>query len=104
VIEVFIRAFLRRGHLPRRWSGTGRGIRSDAVAVSPLALDENLNLVVGQCPLCPRKRTFSEAAQMSAKCQKRTFEARLLLIAGCPLIRNFWYLCISARSVRRAAG
>jgi hypothetical protein len=25
------------------------------------------------CPLYPRKRTFSEAAQMSAKCQKRTF-------------------------------
>ena len=26
------------------------------------------------CPLYPRKRTFSEAAQMSAKCQKRTSE------------------------------
>jgi len=24
------------------------------------------------CPLYPRKRTFSEAAQMSAKCHKRT--------------------------------
>jgi len=87
VIEVFIRAFLRRGHFPRRWSGTGRGIRSDAVAVSPLALDENLNLVVSQCPLlalsgharrlrkCPLsevKRTFLMRALMSAFDPKRT--------------------------------
>ena len=27
-----------------------------------------------RCPLYPRKQTFSEAALMSAKCQKRTFE------------------------------
>ncbi len=73
--------------LRRRWSGTERGIRSDAVAVSPLALDENLNLVVGQCPLlalsrhrrrlgkCPLsgvKRTSVVRAQMSAFDPKRT--------------------------------
>jgi hypothetical protein len=27
-----------------------------------------------KCPLYPQKRTFSEAAQMSAKCQERTFD------------------------------
>ena len=86
MIEVFIRAFLRRGHFPRRWSGTGRGIRSDAVAVSPLALDENLNLVVGQCPLYPRKRTFSEAVQMSAKCQKRTLQPSPYQASGAVLV------------------
>jgi hypothetical protein len=26
-----------------------------------------------KCPLYPQKRTFSEAAQMSAKCHKRTW-------------------------------
>jgi len=28
-----------------------------------------------KCPLYPQKRTFSEAAQMSAKCHKRTLAA-----------------------------
>ena len=28
------------------------------------------------CPLYPQERTFSEAAQMSAKCQKRTLADR----------------------------
>ncbi len=80
--------------LRRRWSGTERGIRSDAVAVSPLALDENLNLVVGQCPLlalsrhrrrlgkCPLsgvKRTSPTEPQMSAYDPKRTRQRRYSL-------------------------
>ncbi len=72
----------------RRWSVAERGIRSGVVAVSPPALDENLSLVVGQCPLlalsghfahpaiCPLlgvKRTCLTRAPMSAFDPKRTF-------------------------------
>ena len=76
-----------QGILRRRWSIAERGIRSDAVAVSQPALDENLSLMVGQCPLlalsghfmslgeCPLlgvKRTCLTQAQMSASDPKRT--------------------------------
>jgi len=36
--------------------------------------------VAGVCPLYPHKRTFSEPASMSAKCQKRTLSAPANLI------------------------
>jgi hypothetical protein len=33
---------------------------------------KTLGLWFGRCPLCPRKRTLTVNALMSAKCQKRT--------------------------------
>ena len=41
--------------------------------VYPLGLIRKYRTVRRRCPVYPRKRTFSEAAPMSAKCQKRTF-------------------------------
>ena len=47
---------------------------SGACRVCPLGVISKDRTVRHECPLYPRKRTFSEAAQMSAKCQKRTSE------------------------------
>jgi hypothetical protein len=45
-----------------------------------------------KCPLYPRKRTFSEGAHMSAKCQKRTLIMSIVLsqtLKFCPPVPHW---------------
>ncbi len=39
-----------------------------------------------ECPLYPRKRTFSEAVQMSAKCQMQTCNPTQSVVVECPSV------------------
>ena len=50
-------------------------------------INRDWQAAVGQCPLCPQKRTFVSALSMSALCQKRTpdhmSESRMLSLWCC---------------------
>jgi hypothetical protein len=55
---------------------------------------------VGQCPLCPRKRTSIARAGMSALCQKRTWGSTAPSLWACTLCQSLDRLPMRANALR----